>query len=418
MKGQRMKHLIHHTRKVPSRLKTIPKKYRPVVFIIVFSIIGAAFYLITRAATPTSSFEAESSALSGNASTLYDVNASSGQAISFNAPIVPPPPPDGVGIWISPAEIAALPTSGTAWDKLKSTATGALGTVDLGSNTSVHDTNTLALAYYAARLSSPTDKAKVAQEISTVPGSSRTRALEFCRNITDYVIAADVIDLKTVNPTVDASFRSFIRNWVFVDNSLSGHSGGDGAHGTAEKSANNWGGMCRAAYSVTARYLGDSVALDNVTKWHKGFLGDRATYSGLVYSTTTWHADASAKLGINAKGATIAGNNVDGVIPEDQRRTGDYAWPAPQGHYPWEALQGALLTDVVLQRAGKITPNYQDSAMVRAYNWLYTVNSNPASGDDTYQMWIVNKVYGTSFPTQVGVSAGKNMAWTDWTHAK
>ncbi len=409
---------IQTSKKHSSKIRNFPKKYRPILFIAVFTLIGGALFVFVRAATPTSSIEAEATSLSGNASSISDTAASGGQAISFNAPITVPPITLGGSIWISPAEIAALPTSGTAWEKLKSAATGDLGTVNLGDNTSTHDTNILALAYYAVRLSSPADKARVAQEISTVPGSSRTRALEFCRNITDYVIAADVIDLKTVNPTVDANFRSYIRNWVFVDNSLSGHSGGDGVHGTAEKSANNWGGMCRASYAVTARYLGDSTALDNVTKWHKGFLGDRATYSGLTHSSSSWHADSSAPRGINSKGATIAGNNVDGVLPEDQRRTGEYAWPAPKGSYPWEGMQGALLTDVVLQRAGKITPNYQDSAMVRAYNWLYTVNGNPASGDDNYQMWIVNKVYGTTYPTQVGVAPGKNMAWTDWTHTK
>ena len=51
---------------------------------------------------------------------------------------------------------------------------------------------------------------------------------------------------------------------------------------------------------------------------------------------------ACVKNGVNKRGSVIQGHDVSGVLPEDQRRTGDsFAWPAPKGSYPWEALQGA-----------------------------------------------------------------------------
>lgn len=34
-------------------------------------------------------------------------------------------------------------------------------------------------------------------------------------------------------------------------------------------------------------------------------------------------------------------------------------------------------------------------------------------GDDTWQIWIVNRAYGTSFAAG-GAGVGKNMAYTDW----
>src|SRR3989338_2163712 len=46
-------------------------------------------------------------------------------------PTLGSPPPAGNGMWISKAELAALPTSGTAWDQMRSTAYGSWGTPDL-----------------------------------------------------------------------------------------------------------------------------------------------------------------------------------------------------------------------------------------------------------------------------------------------
>jgi hypothetical protein len=308
-----------------------------------------------------------------------------------------------------------LPDSGSAWNNMASAATGSLGSVDLSNNNSTHDTNVLALSYYAVRKNDGNLVRKVAQEIDTVKSSKRARALEFCRNITSYVIAADVINLSSVDSTIDKNFRDFIRNWVFNDTSLTGHSG-NGIKGTASNSANNWGGMCRAAYAATAVYLGDNNALNSVANWQKGMLGDSDTYDGLKYTGTSWHANSSDKVGINRKGATIQGKNVDGVIPEDQRRSGDFTWPAPKGGYPWEGVQGLIVTDVILQRRGLISNNYEDSAVVRAMNWLYSVNNNPASSDDTWIPFLANKIYGTKYPTASTSNPGKLMAWTDWTH--
>jgi hypothetical protein len=39
-----------------------------------------------------------------------------------------------------------------------------------------------------------------------------------------------------------------------------------------------------------------------------------------------------------------------------------------------------------------------------------------ATGDDTWIPWLINYYYGTEFPTET-TKAGKNMGWTDWTHA-
>ncbi len=328
-----------------------------------------------------------------------------------------PQPTSTSGIWISRDEIMALPMSGDAWKQIESKASGSLPSPDFSDNTNKHDTSTLALAYHAVRTNNGAEMSRVANEIERGIVGGSTSALDFCRNINSYIIAADVVNLKSVDPSFDATFRNFLTKWMFgTSTGLRGHTG-DGVRGTASESTNNWGTMCRGSYASAAVYTGNQTELDNITKWHKGWLGDRAAYSGYGFrEDQSWHADQNSKKGINSRGATIQGQNVDGVLPEDQRRTGGFEWPAPKGSYPWEAMQGALIADVVLQRAGMISSTYQDSAMLRAYNWLYKVNNNPASGDDEWQMWVVNKYYGTSYSTKVGVSEGKLMGWTDWTH--
>ena len=55
--------------------------------------------------------------------------------------------------------------------------------------------------------------------------------------------------------------------------------------------------------------------------------------------------------------------------------------------------------------------------MWRAVNWEYNVNGFPATGDDTWQIYIINHAYGTSFPAG-GASTGKNMDYTDWMYGR
>jgi len=58
---------------------------------------------------------------------------------------------------------------------------------------------------------------------------------------------------------------------------------------------------------------------------------------------------------------------------------------------------------------------WSNNALLRSVQWSYGVGC-PASGDDTWEMALVNRAYGTVYP--VGSGVGKNMAWTDWTHGR
>ncbi|MBL8957301.1 MAG: discoidin domain-containing protein [Myxococcaceae bacterium] len=325
------------------------------------------------------------------------------------------------GLWLSPAEVMALPMSGSAWAAVEGAARGAWGSADLSDLNSRHDVNVLAGALVAVRTGDGALLAKTVAGIDAVRGSGYSRVLELSRNIQGYVFAADLIDLGRVAPSTDATFRIFLAGLPNLP--LQGHSGGVDLESTARLSPNNWGCHARAALAAIQLYLGQrSVASAGVATWLRGWEGDRAAYSGFdgEYTNSGWHFDFSQPVGINPKGATRNGRDFDGLLPEDQRRAGNFTWPAPKEGYTWEALQGTVVAAVVLDRAGLLPLTASDSAVLRAVQWHYRPNFTggttfPAEGDDTWIPWVVNKVYGVSLPTSPA-SSGKNMGWTDWTH--
>ncbi len=72
---------------------------------------------------------------------------------------------------------------------------------------------------------------------------------------------------------------------------------------------------------------------------------------------------------------------------------------------------------MILYRRGYDVWIWEDQAFRRAFNWLHEQASFPATNDDSWTPHIINHYYGTNFPAPVPSSLGKNMAFTDWTHA-
>ena len=327
-------------------------------------------------------------------------------------PVPTVPPVQRGELWISRNQIMALPMSGPAWDSVSRTANSGWGQPNLGNNNSRHDTSTLAGALVATRTGNPLLAAKTRLAIMDMVRSDRyQRVLELARNITSYVIAADIVRL---DPADDAEFRSFISE--LRTKPLKGHAGGTDLASTALRAPSNWGTMSRAAMAAIDLYLGDQQGAGEIALAHRAWLGEDVA-NQLVYTDTAWHPDGAAKAGINRRGAMVDGRNADGIEPEDQRRTGEPDGdPVPRGSYPWEALQGAVVTGVLLDRAGLVDIRAGDDALARAFTWLYFVNDNPPGGDDRWLPWLFDRVAGATFPTESPTTPGKNMGWTDWTH--
>jgi hypothetical protein len=331
----------------------------------------------------------------------------------------PEPEPESVsGLWISAAEIGRLPMSGPAWTNVLAAANGSCGTVDLVDQEQSTNVCVMAKALVFARTGTPTYRTAVVTAISQIVASGvyTGRALALGRELGAYVVAADLIDLKSFNPALDTSFRAVLRvlRTAFTTGAATD------LIDCHERRPNNWGAHCGATRAAIAVYLGDTADLERAAQVFKGFLGDRASYAGFDYGgpegDLSWQCDATRPVGINPMGCVRAGAMLDGVIPDDQRRGGTYAWPAPHENYVWESLQGLLAQAVILHRAGYPVWDWENRALLRAVTWLHSVNGYPPEGDDRWLTHIVNHAYGTSFPAVVPTTPGKGFGWTDWTH--
>jgi hypothetical protein len=320
------------------------------------------------------------------------------------------------GIWIDRSAIASVPTRGVAWKNLAAAAsrpcdTPALDDQDDGTNICV-----MAKALASARTSDVRLGTEVRAALRSIVEAPqyRGRALSLGRELVAYVIAADVIGLRTVDADLDSRFRIKIKQLLTTPTS-------DGPRNLIEcheRRPNNWGTHCGASRAAVAAYLGDRGELERVARVFKGYLGDRASYAGFQYGDLAWQCNPQAPVGINPKGCVVDGHSLDGVLPDDQRRSGNLQWPPPHENYVYEGLQGALVQAMILQRAGFDVFDWGDQALLRAVRWLYDTARFHAIGDDTWIPHVVNYFYGTDFPAAESTRAGKNVGWTNWTHQK
>jgi hypothetical protein len=318
------------------------------------------------------------------------------------------------GIWIGRAELAALPMSGPAWSNLLATADGSCGLVALADQTQDNNVCVMAKALVYARTGNALYAVDVVAALTQVAlgAAFEGRALALGRELAAYVIAADLIGLGTLDPTLDAAFRVTLRSLLTIFTS-------DGPSSLVEcheLRPNNWGTHCGASRAAIAAYLGDEGELALVANVFKGYLGDRSSYAGFTYGDLSWQCDPSLPVGVNPAGCTRDGNVLDGALADDQRRAGSYSWPPPKENYVWEALQGALVQAIILERVGYSAFEWEDRALLRAAQWLHDQVSYPAEGDDAWQPHVLNHYYGTSFPAPTPARMGKNVGWTDWTH--
>ena len=323
------------------------------------------------------------------------------------ATTTPALPVAGAGIWLSPAEVAALPISGSAFNQVNSAANGSWGSPNLSDLNSNHDVLTLAGALICARLHNAAMCAKTAAAIHSAIGTeSSSRGLEVSRNITSYVIAADLINYHDAGFT---SWLSALRTKTMTD--------GRTIVSTQQDRPNNWGAMAGTARISIDLYLNDTVDLAKAIAVFKGRLGDTTTYNSFAFGDLSWQPDPAHPVAIAPVGAMKSGLSLDGVQPDDQRRSGVFTTTPPCGSYPFESLQGITMSAQLLFHSGQPSYQWSSQAVRRAWNWVYTVPANcKATGDDGSYPVLVNRAYGTTFATDLSRPTGKNGGWFAWTH--
>lgn len=317
-----------------------------------------------------------------------------------------PDVPDRNGIWLDPRTVVALPTDGPAWEAMRRVALADWEEPDLDDGGNDHDVELLAGALYATRTGDEAMRRKVENGLAGVTGTTANEVLPLARNLVAYVIAADLIDHRP------PEFTRWLQR--LVDLEADGRAGHDSLRQSALSDPSNHGTHARASVLAVALFVGDDELTETMADRFHDWLGRSG--DGFVWKELDWQSDPADPRGINPPGARIGNLSVDGVLPEEQRRSGEFRDPPPREGYVWEALQGAVVTAEMLDKAGYPAWDWQDRAILRAFLWLHEVNDFPAEGDDAWQVWLVNRAYGTNFAARLPTRPGKNLGYTDWTH--
>ena len=308
----------------------------------------------------------------------------------------------------TPEELQGLPAEGAAWEAVVRYARQPiqpnLSDQDDGSNVS-----TLALAMYAVRTGDESAAARVREIIRGVQGTEAgARSLAVGRELAAYVISADLVGLDAAE---DARFRRWLQG--INDRDFQGRT----LRSTHEDRPNNWGTHAGASRIAVAAYLEDDEEIALAAHVFRGWLGELDGWRGFRFGETWWQPEGSLSYGINPAGAMIQGRSVDGVLPDDQRRSGHFRWPPPRENYVYEGLQGAITQALLLERQGYDPWEWGDKALLRAFLWLDEQADYPAEGDDTWMPHVINHIYGTELPAPSPSRPGKGMGFTDWTHS-
>lgn len=316
----------------------------------------------------------------------------------------------GEGMWVNAQEISLLPVSGVAWDNLVDDA-DALGPINVGNQDEDDDSRAMAAALVWKRTGEESYRAAVQSALLGAIGThtNASDSLSLSRNLCALAIAAELIDWSPNE--AEAPFKTWLSDVRTY--SVSGRT----LISTHEDRPNNWHTHAGASRIAIDIYIDDQEDLAAAANVFHGWLGDRDSYAGFEYGDLCWQADSAQPVGINPVGAMLAGVNVDGVLPDDQRRSGLCPPSITCENYVWEALQGAVAEAHLLQRKGFDSWNWENKALMRAVVWLYDVANCSATGNDTWIPWIINATYGTSFSTITPTEHGRAVGWADWTHA-
>lgn len=326
-----------------------------------------------------------------------------------------------IGIWTSARELAGVPTTTAAWREVLAAANRASPTdatvEDQDSNNNVQ---ILAAAIVYARLGEEKYRQAVNAALTHLVNRGRPggRTLAWGRETAAYVMAADLVSYRTSD--FERWQRNIAHRWRGDD--------GRTLRQTFNSRANNWGAMAFASLCAIYRYLGEDDMLAVLRdSWVQALVGSPRS-SVRFGRDRSWHPDPRSPKLISPADSAIDGVDVSGIIPDDMRRGGSFRVPPGPTEYPWEHLQGLVTAARILDRAGLSIWSESDRAILRAVRALEVVYARDfgsqwkASGDDTWLLPFIDKVYGSAFTLETAAPSrlwghGKVAGWPYVAHA-
>jgi hypothetical protein len=328
---------------------------------------------------------------------------------------------------------------GPAWDALVADARRDPGRPNVADQDSAHDVRTLAAALVCARTRNTELCAKARAGVVGAIGTERGgRWLAVGRNMTAYVIAADLLGLRADRDPASAGSR--VEAWIrgLLTERLAENNTGTPVTLAPFSSGSNASAQEGAAYAAVAAYLRDRAALQRAWEAFRTYVCAPSArdlehidlHRGVE---ADWAFDDRHPCAINPVGATKAvpaGRHgggavyrVDGAIINDMARGGDYQWPPGMTDYPWVGLEGLVPAAVILYRAGYPAFTVAHRAVLRAMDYLWYLSTATKRSKwfkekrDNEIVQLVNVVYGARFPVRRPTGGGRTIGYTDWSHA-
>ena len=329
---------------------------------------------------------------------------------------------------ITASELAALPTTGAAYNNMKAAADATWPAVAFTNQDNDTAGYVVAGALVYARTGNATYKTKVDNVLAQVPSATLvgTRVLAVARQVAGYVIAASLTGYNTVA----------FRNWVDTIRTynIGGHARWPTILRCSWNSTNNWGAHALMSRVACSLFLDDLPDIADCVNLFRSALGERSLWTQGAVGDSTWPLsngyfeptqdfdptwacpDVANWTGV---GGACAGK--DGAVTEDiARSAGSFPTVDATGKmYSWETIGAWMLTARMLKYGGGYTGVYgwSNSALRRTGLFMEDIAGYPPQYGDSYWVpWALNKAYGTTFPTVAAGSVPVARCWgyTDW----
>lgn len=319
-------------------------------------------------------------------------------------------------LWISQQELMARPTSGSAWNATLSAAkTSKTGGANLADMNSSHDLGCVAIALAGVRLNDAALLKKGKDALTLAIGTEKSiRWLEIGRNLGGYIVAADVLDIRS-GPVFDwlASFMTKPRphNNTGRLETIQQNAWSSGSNASAQM------GFVHAALAV---YLQDLVALEWSWMAFRRYCGDRTSTWKMASNNDAWQAIPNDVVGVQNAGAKSANDiNIDGAVSNDMMRSNpkpvaSLVW-VTYSNYPWVGMNGAVLAAEVFYRQGYPAYEIVDRAILRAATYLKNLGGKwYDTGTRKDIKHLINKRYAVNYPLSLPVGKNGLVGFTDF----